>query len=52
MKIYNKKANTKNYILKEKFYINSKYIKKKRNYKFKNKFFKLFHILYLSKPKN
>ena len=44
---YNKKIKPRSYALGEKIWLNSKYIKIKRNQKLEAKFFKSFRVLYL-----
>ena len=44
---YNKNVKPKNYILNNKIWLNNKYIKIKKNYKLKFKFFSLIQVLYL-----
>ena len=46
-KAYDKKTKSCSYILSLKIWLNSKYIKTKKNKKLVNKFFKLFQVLYI-----
>ena len=46
-KAYNKGVKPQSYASKEKFWLNSKYIKTKQNQKLKTKFFGPFQILHL-----
>ena len=46
-KAHNKGVKSHNYALSEKVWLNSKYIKTKRNKKLKSKFFRLFRVLYI-----